>query len=545
MSDSRKRVSAAPRRSAGGTGTRTSRSAQRKAKKPGLLKTAAGVLLTIGKYILLALITLVQFVGAFIKGVYHAFDRFRKGEASSIVVNTLLAGVLVLILLCVFMLQKPAIDASSAVRKAASGDAARALTLIRNAQNAGLRQSKLNTARLKMARAFAQGGQYSSARQVLSETDDSDEKQAVSQMTDYLEAESLLVAKDWSKAAQLYYNLGDYRDSADKYENCLCIMAVQAYINGGESRARSLLAELDNASNRMNAAFAVLGRSDLQNDPLFSAESLASMRRSYEELRQNREKVTASLVAAGARHTVLAKNDGTVLACGDDSKGQCRVSAWRDVIAVAAGSAHTVGLRKDGTVLACGDNSEGQCQVQEWTDIVSVDTSAFGTIGLKSDGTVVACGRDASLVSSWRDVQQVAGGSYAFGALGKNGSMLCSRSGALLPMDIRMFSVAVSGSVSAGVLYDGSLVTSLSSTPAWRNLSMTAVSETGIFAVTLEGEVLAKYFRAGDDMNIRVNGRAQEISASGAHAVVLMADGSVRAFGSNAYGQTNVNGWKR
>ncbi|MBO7385233.1 MAG: hypothetical protein J6U63_02700 [Clostridia bacterium] len=541
MSESRKRPQAADRRRTGNT----ARPAARKAEKPGFLKTVAGVLLTLGKYILLVLITLVQFVLACVKGVYRFFDRFRKGEASSIVINALLAGALVLILLSVFMLCKPSIDASRAVRKAASGDAAQAVTLIRSAESGGLKQSKLNSARVKMARAFAEGGQYASARQALSEAGDSQEKTAVSQMTDYREAESLMAAGSWSAAAGLYYRLGDYLDSADKYENCLCVMAVQAYIDGGEARARSLLAELDGAEDRMDAAFAALGRSDLKNEALFSAESLAAMRRSYEELRQNRETIHTGLIAAGARHTVLVRADGTVLACGDDSSGQCRVSEWRDIVMAAAGSAHTVGLRRDGTVVACGDDSEGQCRVSEWTDVVSVAASAFGTVALKSDGTVVACGRDAALVSSWRDVEAVTGGGYAFGALGKNGSMLCSRQGALLPMDIRMFSVAVCGGTSAGILYDGSLVTSLSSSPAWRNLSMTAVSETGLFAVTLEGEVLAEYFRAGDDMNIRVNGKAQEISASGAHAAVLMADGSVRAFGSNAYGQTNVNGWKR
>ena len=48
--------------------------------------------------------------------------------------------------------------------------------------------------------------------------------------------------------------------------------------------------------------------------------------------------------------------------------------------------------------------------------------------------------------------------------------------------------------------------------------------------------------KATTEERLGFTGREEGISA---HAVVLMADGSVRAFGSNAYGQINVNGWKR
>jgi alpha-tubulin suppressor-like RCC1 family protein len=43
--------------------------------------------------------------------------------------------------------------------------------------------------------------------------------------------------------------------------------------------------------------------------------------------------------------------------------GQCDVSRWRDIVAVAAGSTHTLGLRADGTVMATGNNSDGQCEI--------------------------------------------------------------------------------------------------------------------------------------------------------------------------------------
>jgi alpha-tubulin suppressor-like RCC1 family protein len=63
-------------------------------------------------------------------------------------------------------------------------------------------------------------------------------------------------------------------------------------------------------------------------------------------------------IAAGCRHTVALKSDGTVTAVGDNKYDQCHVGVWRNIVAVAAGNVHmapntgnalTIGLRSDGT----------------------------------------------------------------------------------------------------------------------------------------------------------------------------------------------------
>ena len=58
--------------------------------------------------------------------------------------------------------------------------------------------------------------------------------------------------------------------------------------------------------------------------------------------------------------------DGTVVAVGDNSYGQCDVTSWTDIVQVAAGAYHTVGLKADGTVVAVGWNNYGQCNVTGW-----------------------------------------------------------------------------------------------------------------------------------------------------------------------------------
>lgn len=76
-----------------------------------------------------------------------------------------------------------------------------------------------------------------------------------------------------------------------------------------------------------------------------------------------------STIAAGRRHTVGLRSDGTVTAVGDNKFGQCKVSEWRDIVSVSAGCAHTLGLQSDGTMVAVGDNDYGQCDVREWSNI--------------------------------------------------------------------------------------------------------------------------------------------------------------------------------
>ena len=51
------------------------------------------------------------------------------------------------------------------------------------------------------------------------------------------------------------------------------------------------------------------------------------------------EQVTA--LAAGRRHSVCGRSDGSVRAVGNGAAGECGVLGWTDVIAVAAGNVHT------------------------------------------------------------------------------------------------------------------------------------------------------------------------------------------------------------
>lgn len=141
-------------------------------------------------------------------------------------------------------------------------------------------------------------------------------------------------------------------------------------------------------------------------------------------------------VAVSDNHTIGLKEDGTVAATAhtgnfgswDDRVkngyvGQCDVNDWKDVKAIAAGKKHTLGLKSDGTVVATHfmgkrNDNDGQCQVSEWTDIVAIAAHDFISLGLKSDGTVVTTWNNLvsdqnkvdfrTRISAWQDVVEIA-----------------------------------------------------------------------------------------------------------------------------------------
>ena len=125
-------------------------------------------------------------------------------------------------------------------------------------------------------------------------------------------------------------------------------------------------------------------------------------------------------IATGPNHTVALRNDGTVWAWGWNYLGQLgdgtggayedfrtipvQVQNLNNVIAIATSSGHTVALRNDGTVWAWGWNWHGQlgdgtttdrhtpAQVRSLNNIVAIAAGDSHTVALWNDGTVWAWG---------------------------------------------------------------------------------------------------------------------------------------------------------
>lgn len=90
-------------------------------------------------------------------------------------------------------------------------------------------------------------------------------------------------------------------------------------------------------------------------------------------------------VAGAGYHSLGVKADGTIVAWGDNSYGQCDVPAPNTgFVAIAAGFLHSLGLKSDGSIVGWGHNGSGQLNVPAPnTDFVAVSGGGYHSLGLK------------------------------------------------------------------------------------------------------------------------------------------------------------------
>lgn len=264
-------------------------------------------------------------------------------------------------------------------------------------------------------------------------------------------------------------------------------------------------------------------------------------------------------VSAGGMHTVALRTDGTVLAVGYNSSGQCDVDDWQGIVAVSAGYDHTAGLRADGTVVAVGANASGQCDVGEWQDIVAVSAGWSHTVGLRADGTVVAAGRDGfgqCSVSHWQDVVAISAGEDCTFGLRSDGTVISTgrdEYGRRAVEDWQNIVAISAGEYhTVGLRADGTVVAvgrnsnGECDVDGWRDI--VAISAAGCHTAGLrsDGTVLELGSTSLNANNrIEVENWKDIVAASAGQSwtVGLRADGTVLAEGIGSRGQCNVSGW--
>lgn len=480
--------------------------------------------------------------------VTKPLDVFRKGEASTIIVNSLVGALALVIVLALLVMAGPGLRMTRAKSLASSGQAEAATKLLDALAEDGYSPQKIASARRALVEQLIRRERYDEALAYAAQLDAGEAEELILRAR-YGQAASLYEKGDYAAAAQAFYQLGDYEDSASRYDDSRCALAVSSFLAGDEGTARQLLQSVKDADQRIAAAALKASGSQEQartllSLELFNPDNLAAMERTMEELSAARASAPLGRIAAGRRHTLGLRADGMVLAAGDNSYGQCDVGGWTEILQIAAGAYHSVGLRVDGTVVAAGDNSEGQCDVGGWTNITAVACTSYGTLGLKDDGTVVMCGKGSDAVSGWHGATMIAGGSYSAGCLYEQGSMLCTHKGAQMDMGVALYDLSVCGTVSAGVKSDGALISTYDRAPAWTELVSVTATETGLLGVTGDGRALMYTFHTREDTVLPVDGMAVEAEGSGTHTVVLTADGRVFAFGLNDAGQCDVSGWR-
>ena len=224
------------------------------------------------------------------------------------------------------------------------------------------------------------------------------------------------------------------------------------------------------------------------------------------------------LVASGST-TIGLRPDGTVVAVGENDKGQCNVSNWRDIVAICAGVHYTVGLKANGTVVAVGENDKGQCNVSDWQDIMAVCTGGFHTVGLKADGTVVAVGDNDDgqcNVSNWRDIVAICSGGYHTVGRKADGTV-----------------------IAAGYSDDGRCDVS-----NWRDIVAICSRDWHTVGLKADGTVVATGDNDYGQCSVSGWHDIVAVCAGDYHTVGLKSDSTVVAVGENDYGQCNISAWR-
>ena len=276
----------------------------------------------------------------------------------------------------------------------------------------------------------------------------------------YNDAVALMEAGNYQAAVSAFAELGGYKDStqqmlaaADKTGNINFV--IEKYFNSGAS---------------------------IKNPDILAA---------WQEM-------NAKTIDASGDTIVGVKNDGTVLAVGDDTYGQCDVSDWADIVSVALGPSHTVGLRSDGTVVAIGHNDFGQCNVDSWHDIVAISAGAYHTLGLQSNGTVVAVGNNGAAqcsVSGWTDIVKIAAGAKHSVGLKADGTVVGT--GEHSEYDWRDITAICAGNErTLGVRSDGTVVFigngTIRGVAGWRRIVSADIASTYAVGLKNNGTLVAE-----------------------------------------------------
>ena len=263
-------------------------------------------------------------------------------------------------------------------------------------------------------------------------------------------------------------------------------------------------------------------------------------------VRDKIQKLQGKILSAAVCHAVGLRSDGTVIAAGNNSHGQCNVQDWFDIVAVFATWHQTFGLKADGTVVATGDNEYGQCDVEWWEDIIAIAGDWRHTVGLKKDGTVRATGDNEHgqcNVYSWKNIVAIAAGADFTLGLQADGKVICAGKYYFGPNPEKkwydIIDISANWHHAVGLRANGS--TTCNNT--WTDAIAVVPMESAGVALDVNGCVDISAHRSG------IDGLWQwkdivTVAAGSSYILAVRKDGTVVAKGNNEYGQCDVSGWK-
>jgi len=269
--------------------------------------------------------------------------------------------------------------------------------------------------------------------------------------------------------------------------------------------------------------------------------------------------------AASSTWSVVLRSDGVVLVGAPASSALQNVPALPPgvtFVSLEGSSSHVVALRSDGGLEAWGNNLQGQCNVPALPPgVVYVEASAGSsyTLALRSDGVLLAFGLDTSgqldvptLAPGLTWVRIAAGNSTGLGLV-SDGSLRAwgfvndaptapaGTSFADIGAELRFHALLDDG---RALVWNSSLQVSEYPLPPGRSIvqiSTGADPERGV-ALLDDGQVIQALtgWGAGNCPPAPPGVSYRRFSRSGDHGLLLLGDGTIRAFGDNDSFQCNV-----
>lgn len=243
-------------------------------------------------------------------------------------------------------------------------------------------------------------------------------------------------------------------------------------------------------------------------------------------------------IAAGGRHTLALKDDGTVLAWGSNARGQLgdgtivnalkpvQVGGLDSVVAIAAGGEFSLALKSDDTVWAWGSNSTGQLgDNSSETKLTPVQVLKIGGAALSGIKAISAGGSHALAIDGAGKIW--AWGYNAFGQLGDGSTTI--RKGAV---EVVLTSiVGVPTAISAGV--DHSLAVIGGFVYGWGYNKHGQLGNGAVLGSELPVKTLKEVVVQGGTSLPNI----VSVIAVGQHSLARDTDGTVYSWGKNACGQ--------
>ncbi|MEI7733285.1 MAG: immunoglobulin domain-containing protein [Verrucomicrobiota bacterium] len=270
--------------------------------------------------------------------------------------------------------------------------------------------------------------------------------------------------------------------------------------------------------------------------------------------------VTFTNLAAGGYNSLAIKNDGSLLALGDNTYGQTTVpaGAQKGVKAVAAGMQFLLALKTNGAVVAWGKNSVGQTNVPvgAQSGIMAIAAGWLHCLALKTNGAVIAWGDNSAGQTNvppgaQSGVVAIAAG-YNFSlALRNDGSVVAWGDNSVGQTNVPAGALSGVGAIAAGhnhclaLKADGSIVAwgdnsfGQTGVPAAAQSGVLAVAAGMQFSVALRNDGAVVVWGNYSHVPTGAQSGVVAIAAGGQHILALKSDGSILGWGYDYFGQTD------